>query len=122
MLKLRVLVAAENDHRAYGETIGHAMEALRPSLDVVISSTREMDEALALLEPEIVFCIRTEPATPEADTLAWVELSVEPSLATETRVGECRRELGNPTLEHLLAIVDEAEGLVRTKAASRHAT
>ena len=46
--------------------------------------------------------------------MAWVELSVDPTRPSKICVGGRYSESTNPTLEVLLAVIDEVEELIQT--------
>ena len=74
----------------------------------------ELEGELARLDPQVVICSRPEPAGAGARQEAWVELPLEPIRPMQVRRGGRRSEAADPTLEALLAVVDEAEQLSRT--------
>jgi hypothetical protein len=46
--------------------------------------------------------------------IAWVELSIDSTRVTKVCLGGRYSEVTNPTLEVLLAVIDEVEELIRT--------
>ncbi|HEV2743917.1 MAG TPA: hypothetical protein VGV91_12225 [Rubrobacter sp.] len=75
----------------------------------------ELGAELERFGPRVVVC--GVPGRPDpGDVLAWVELHEGAGMTARVRVGDGRREAFDLTLEGLLAIVDEAEGLVRAEA------
>ncbi len=115
---MRILITAEDRHRLYADSIGAAFEALRPRLQVLVAELKELDDIMALLEPEMVICIRSTPVEPAVSALAWVELSVEPDLPTTIRMGERHWGVSNPTLDQLLGIADGVGALVKRRSNS----
>jgi hypothetical protein len=107
---MRVLISVEQGHNAYGEAIAAAVGALRPHLNVSAAAPESFEESLARLRPEVVVCDRPDPARSE-ETLAWVELSVDPDLPTRVRVGRRRWEISTASLGRLLSVVDQASML-----------
>jgi hypothetical protein len=95
--------------------LGSAIKEVRPRLEVSVCRFGEFEGELERLEPQVVICGRFCPAQPGGETLAWVELSMDPDQPTKIRVGESRWEIDNPSLEDLLSVVDEAEGLARSE-------
>jgi hypothetical protein len=61
----------------------------------------------------MVLCERRNLAHP-GGAGAWVRNSYEPSEPSEVCLDERRWELDNPTVDELLAIINETEELVRT--------
>lgn len=104
---VRVLIAIEDRHRVYREAIGEFLRLARPRLDVRLASPRVLSGELRRFGPQIV--VHGGPPVPIPDLLpCWVELSLDPSVATVFRTGRVRREVLNPSVRHLLAAIDEA--------------
>jgi hypothetical protein len=104
---VRVLIASEDRHRVYREAIGEFLRASRPRLEVRLGSSRGLHGELRRLGPQIV--VHAGPPVPVPDLLpCWVELSLDPSIATIFRTGRVRREVLNPSIKHLMAVIDEA--------------
>jgi hypothetical protein len=112
-----VLIAIEDEYRAYREVIAAGLEALRPGTEVAAVGLDRLDAELARLDPEVVVCSRPGSLAEAEGRPAWVELSLDTSRPTKVSVGGRRSESVNPTLETLLAVIDEAEGLPRTPSA-----
>ena len=111
---MRVLVAIEDEYRAYREVIAAGVEVLRPDTEVTTSGLDTLEEDVARLDPGVVVCSRPEPAGSGVRP-AWIELSLNPARPTKVSLGGRRSESTNHTLETLLAVIDEAEGLSRTR-------
>ena len=109
-----MLVAIEDEYRAYREVIAAGIEALRPVTEVAAIGLDQLEGELARLDPEVVVCSRPDPAGWRVRP-AWVELSLDTSRPTKIFGGGRRSEATDPTLETLLAVMDEAEGLLRTQ-------
>lgn len=108
---IRLLVATEEEYRSYRGAIAGGIQALRPSVEVVTIGLEALEEELARFDPHMVIC--TLPITAvSGDWLAWVELSLDPLRPSVFYVGGRRYEQRNPTLDLLLAVVDEVRGLV----------
>ncbi len=104
---VRVLIAIEDRHRVYREAIGEYLRAVRPQLDVRLVSSLALNGELRRFNPQIV--VHGGPPVPIPDLLpCWVELSLNPNLATVFRTGRVNREVLNPSVSHLLAVIDEA--------------
>lgn len=104
---VRVLIAIEDRHRVYREAIGECLRTSRPRLDVRLASSRGLHGELRRFGPQIV--VHAGPPVPIPDLLpCWVELSLDPSIATVFRTGRVRREVLNPSIKHLMAVIDEA--------------
>lgn len=114
MVQMRVLVAYEDEYRAYREVIAAGIAVLRPH---VVVSTCTPDELpggeLDRFDPQVV--ISGGPGSVDAvDRPAWIELPIEHERTTKVRVGRRRREFTHLSLEGLLEIVDEVEELIRS--------
>ena len=70
-------------------------------------------EAVERFDPELVICSRPNTVDP-GGRMAWVELSVDPTRPSKICVGGRYSESTNPTLEVLLAVIDEVEELIQT--------
>ncbi len=104
---MRVLIAIEDRHRVYREAIGEFLRASRPHLELRLVSPRALNGELRRFGPQIV--VHAGPPVPIPDLLpCWVELSLDPSVATVFRTGRVRREILNPSVRHLLAVIDGA--------------
>ena len=104
---VRVLIAIEDRHRIYREALGEFLRVSRPRLEVRLASSRGLHGELRRFGPQIV--VHAGAPVPIPDLLpCWVELSLDPSIATVFRTGRVRREVVNPSIEHLMAVIDEA--------------
>jgi hypothetical protein len=110
---MRVLIAYEDAYRSYGQALAGAVRGLRPGAEVSLVHARRLAPEVARLDPHLVICNRPNDVDP-GGRAAWVTLSEEPEGPSEACVGGRRRVLRNPGIEELLAIVDDAEDLVRS--------
>lgn len=116
MVRTRVLVAYGDEYRAYREAIAAGVRLLRPHTEVSTAAPADLGAELERFSPQMVVC--GVPGRPDPGlATAWVGLPAEVGRPARVRVGEGRRETVGLTLEGLLRIVDEAEELVRAKAA-----
>jgi hypothetical protein len=107
--RLRVLVAYEDEYRAYRETIGAAIRGLRPHTEVVNATLAELE--MMAPRADLVICSRSDVQRTEG-TLAWIELPNEPERPAKISLqGRCS-EVTNLTLDGLLAVVDTVENLL----------
>ncbi len=113
----RVLVAFDDEHRAYREVIAAGIRTLRPRTEVATTTPAEMEGEIGRFGPRVVVCMAPSPQD-AGEGPAWVELDLRPGRAARVRVGSRRRELRDPTLGDLLRVVDEAEELAGKKAGS----
>ena len=109
-----MLVATEDEYRAYREVLAAGIEALRPGTEVAAVGLDRLEGELARLDPEVVVCSRPDPAGPGVRR-AWIELSLDSTRPARISLGGRRSESTNPTLETLLAVIDDAEGLPRSR-------
>jgi hypothetical protein len=99
-------VALEDDYRAYRETIAAGLRILRPELEVESSALEVLEEELERFDPQVVIC-SGHKGVESGSTLAWVELSLNPTLPTKINVAGRYLERANPTVEEFLEVIDE---------------
>jgi hypothetical protein len=115
MVEMRVLVAHEDEHRAYREAIAASIGLLRPHVEVATCSPDELGAELVRFDPQVVIC--GAPGRPDpGHTPAWVELPDGPWQPARIRVGDGRRERVDLDLVGLLGVVEEAEKFLRAQA------
>jgi hypothetical protein len=111
--RIKILIAFENEFRAYRQTLAATIGILRPDAEVITAEAHEIREVVGRYGPEIVIC-----SLPNDDTLtcvrAWIELSLDPIQPTKVRMDGEYSEIINPTLDALLVIIEEVEQFVRT--------
>lgn len=105
-MEIRVLVALEDEYRAYREVLAAGFEVLRPGARVATTVPCEVEAEKARFDPHVIICSGPGAAS-AGDTTAWIGLSTDPSRPTVVRLGGRRFEQSNPTLDALLEIVDE---------------
>jgi hypothetical protein len=111
---MRILVAFEDDYRAYADALAKAIRAARPHLDVSMVGLEPLLTEVARLDPHLVICSSPNPAAEQQEEgkLAWVELSVDPHRPSKFCVSGRRWESLNPSLGELLGVVEETEQLL----------
>jgi hypothetical protein len=109
---VRVLTAYEDSHRVYAEAMRHAIRGLRPDAEGAACGVAELGAGVGGLDPDLVVSSRPNAVDP-GGRAAWYVLFPEPDEPSEVCVGGRRREVGNPGMEELLAIIDETEESVR---------
>jgi hypothetical protein len=102
----RILVAFEDSYHAYRETIAAVIRILRPETEVKSTTLEELEGELERFEPEVVIC-SGQKEVELCSRLAWIELSVDPTMSSKISVGGRHFERTNPTVEELLEIIDE---------------
>jgi hypothetical protein len=103
---MRVLVAFEESHRIYRETIAAALRVLRPETEVKGTTLEELEGELERFDPEVVICSGHKEVEPGI-RLAWIELSMDPTMPNKISVGGRHYERTNPTMEELLKVIEE---------------
>lgn len=99
-------MALEDDYRAYRETIAAALRVLRPGVEVQSTTLEALEEELERFEPQVVICSGNKDIELRR-RFAWIELSLDPTQATQISVGGRSLELTNPRVEELLSVMDE---------------
>jgi hypothetical protein len=92
-----VLVAFEDQYRAYREVIGAAIQVLRPQVEVKTTDLDDLEAEVARLDPQVVISSRDKPAS-LPPVVTWAKVPIEPGSQTS-----------DVTLEMLLAVVDRVE-------------
>ena len=109
---MRVLIAYEDSQSVYADAMRHAIRGLRPDAEVASCGVAELRAGVEGLDPDLVVSSRPNAVDPGGRT-AWYRISPEPGEPSEVCVGGRRREVVNPGMEELLAIIDETEESVR---------
>jgi F420-dependent methylenetetrahydromethanopterin dehydrogenase len=112
-IEMGILVAFEEAFRAYRDGIAAGIRIFRPRAEVETASLEALGECIERFDPELVICTRPNSVDPGGRP-AWVEISVDPTQPSKFCVGGRYSESINPTLELLLAVIDEVEELVQT--------
>lgn len=107
-MQMRVLVALEDEYRAYREVLAAGFQALRPGTRVSTTVPSGLEEEMVRFDPQVIISNRPGSAD-TGDSVTWIELPTDPSRPTVVSFGGRSFEQSNPTLDALLEIVDEAE-------------
>ena len=102
----RILVAFEDSYHAYRDTIGAVIRILRPETDVKSTTLEELEGELERFDPEVVICSGHKEVE-LCTRLAWIELSVDPTMSSKISVGGRHFERTNPTVEELLEVIED---------------
>lgn len=84
----------------------------RPHIEVTVVEVGALEEEVARSAPHLVISSPPIPENALGRTLSWVELSPYPDRHSRICVAGNYRESLNPSLEELLEVADETEGLV----------
>jgi hypothetical protein len=118
-MRTRILVALEDEYRAYREVLAAGVKSMRPGTQVATTLPVLLEEEVARFDPQVIICSGSSVVDPGNAATTWIELSTDPSIPTLVRLGGGRRfEQSNPTLDVLLAIVDETGRLAAAKKGS----
>ena len=113
---MRVLVAFEENYRAYGDAIVRAIRNTYPRLEVLaVADLRELEAEVALFDTHLVITRRSSHPTPLASRrgrLSRVKLSVDPNEPSLLCINGQVRESLNPSLEELLDVVEGTESML----------
>jgi hypothetical protein len=90
------LVAFEDLYRTYRETIGAAIQVLRPHVEMTTTGLADLEAEVARLDPQVVICSQERPASLRPG-ITWVQVPLEVGPRTQV------------TLETLLEAIDAVE-------------
>lgn len=113
-METRVLVALEDEYRAYREVLAAGVQTMRPDTRVATTVPSSLEKEVARFDPQVIICSGPDTADARSVT-AWIEISTDPSRPTMVRLEGGRFEQTNPTFDALLAIVDEAGRLTQAR-------
>jgi hypothetical protein len=117
---IRILVALEDDYRAYREVIAAGIRISYPRAEVATSTLDRLEDEVVRFNPHVV--ISSLPATAGHEhILGWVNLSLQPIPYARIRIGGHYSERSNISLEELLGFFDEVEQISRQTWPSRSA-
>lgn len=109
---MRILIAYEEQHRAYRDTIAEVLVSLRPHAQVEVSGVSGLGEAVSRLDPHVVIADSPNVVDPGGRP-AWVQLPADTDESAGLCIGGDYKKITNPGLEELLDHVDEAERRTR---------
>ncbi len=109
---MRILVAFEDEYRAFRDAIALVLRTLRPGDEVEAAGLWVIGERLARFDPHLVIASVPNAFDP-GGRAAWVELSPDPDRPSKVCVGGRHSEASNPSMEDLVSVAEEAEGLLR---------
>ena len=106
--KIRVLVAFEDNYRTYRQTIAACLQIRRPDVQVETAELANLEKKLEDFAPQVVIC-SGHRAMSSGDEIAWIALSLDLNMPARIKVGGCYKKIDNPTLEQILALIDDLE-------------
>lgn len=104
---MRILLA--NVPRAYREAIAHAIQALRPEVEVETTEPGDADSFIRQFAPDVVVC--SEATETVRSIPVWVELYPEHGSRSVVSIAGQQEEYVDIQLPDLIEIVDRAENL-----------
>jgi len=110
---IKILVAFDDDYRAYQGTLAATIRILRPDGEVMAVEPEKMRGVAKRFGPDIVISSRFYDED-LGDVRAWIKLALDPTQSTEVRVDGQHSEMINPTLDKLLVIIEEVAQRKRT--------
>lgn len=110
---MQILISYDNSHHTYGDVIGSAIGMLRPNDEVALAPLEALRVEMRRLDPHLVISSQPKPANSKCG-LTWVELSPDPDQVSRICVNGRMWESSNPSLEELLAVIDETEMVAGT--------
>jgi hypothetical protein len=111
--EIRIIIAFEDEFRAYQETLAATIRILRPEAEVTTAEPEKISWVAKRFSPDIVIG-NTCKDTDLEGVPAWIDLSLDPAQVTRVNVDGEYSEIANPTLDKLLAIIEEVAQLTRT--------
>ena len=85
-VEIRILVAFDDEYRAFREAIAQALRVLRPGDEVEAADLGSIDERVARFDPHMVIASLPNAFDP-GGRVAWVELSLNPEKPSRVCVG-----------------------------------
>lgn len=109
---VRVLITVEP--RMYREALALALRRHRPEAEILLVSESAMDGKVEGYEPHVLVRNDGDGGVPEGllgSTVCRVEVLYTDGMATRVSMGGRTFEIEDASMEDLIALVDEAEGL-----------
>lgn len=109
---MRVLVAFDDEYRAYQSVITAGLSILRPGINVDVAMAGELEKKIKRFDPQVVICSKLN-TTDLGDRLAWIEIPVESNRPAKVCIGGRCSESTHLSLKELVTVIDEVEDLSR---------
>jgi hypothetical protein len=108
VFEIKIIITFEDTFRAYQGSLAAAIKILRPDVEVKTVELGELHEMVEGFEPDIVIGsgfdeedVRRVPS--------WVGLTLDPASSTRICIHGNYSETVNPTLDKILAIIEEVK-------------
>lgn len=111
---IKVIVAFQNEFRAYQSTLAATIGILRPDAEVVTAEPETLKAVAKRIVPDIVIGSQFK-CEDLLGVPAWIQLSLDPAHLTKVSMDGRYSEISNPTLDKLLAIIEQVAQIIRTK-------
>jgi hypothetical protein len=108
IVEIKILIAFEDEYHIYQGTIAATIRILRPHAEVETVGLEALGEKVERFDPQVVISSLSRIASSDGVS-AWIELSIDPARPTKIHAGERCSEMLNPTLDKLLAVIDELD-------------
>ena len=100
------------DPRMYREVLLISLVRRCPTVEARLAEPGALDAQVASFEPHVVVCAEATPKVRETAT-SWVEVATPRSgMNAQVCVGSRCSRIEDVTVEDLVAIIDETEGLI----------
>ena len=103
---IKIIIVFDDEYRAYRGTLAAAIRILRPEAEVMAVEPEKTGGVVKRFGPDIVIGDQFKDGDLE-DVRAWIELALDPTQSTKVKVDGQYSEVANPTLDKLLAIIEE---------------
>lgn len=103
---MRILVAFEDNYRAYRETMAKCLQIRRPGVQVQTAEPAILEKKIKDFLPQVIICSGLNTVHSD-DELAWITLSLDLNMPASIKVGGRSWKMDNPTLEQILALIDK---------------
>jgi hypothetical protein len=113
VFEIKVIITFEDTFRAYRGAIAAAIKILRPDVEVKTVELEELGGTVERFEPDLVIGSGFDKEDMRG-VPGWVGFSLDPANSTTVHVCGNHSEIVNPTLDNLLAIIEEVEQHTRS--------
>jgi hypothetical protein len=107
-VEIKILIAFEDEYQIYQGTIAATIRIRRPHAEVETVGMEVLGEKVERFDPQVVISSLSRIANSDGVS-AWIELSIDPARPTKIHTGKRCSEMYNPTLDKLLAAIDELD-------------